>query len=174
MVDVQNSKKTDHGYARLKELGASGGAQRAYIAQKLPQLIAVGPSEKLQFYDPRWRNELDLAENLRIVEAAPAMVRQIEYDEGGPAATLTSESSINRRPAAMALVALGDLAVPALKDGVERAGANSSREPYYSAIALTEIGTPAARAALMSSSLRERYPDVYAEMMSRLGQKGRP
>ena len=56
LVDVRRTAKTDRGYARLKKVGASNAAERAYIAEKLPALIAAGPhSARPDSDDPRWR-----------------------------------------------------------------------------------------------------------------------
>jgi hypothetical protein len=134
-------------------------------------VIAAGPrSARPDTDDPRWRNELDLADDLMIVEAAPAMVRQIEWG-GTWIGGLTEASSIERRPAAMALVAMGDAAILALKEGVEHGEALSLRTPYYCSIALIEIRTPAAKEALMQSSLQEKDPHAYDSMTKRLGKK---
>jgi hypothetical protein len=171
LVDVRRTAKTDRGYALLRELGASNAAERAYIAEKLPALIAAGPRcARPDIDDPRWRNELDLADDLKIVEAAPAMVRQIEWG-GSMIGGLTEASSIEHRPAAMALVTLGDAAIPALQEGIEHGDALSLRTPYYCSIALVEIRTPAAKEALMQSSLRQQDPHTYQSMMKRLDSK---
>jgi hypothetical protein len=165
-VDPRNTKKTDDGYRRLKKMGASNPAARAYIAEKLPALISPesGPTAT---FDPRWRNELDLADDLTIVEAAPAMIRRIEW--GRTRLTGLSDAyMINHQPAAMALVDLGDPAVPALKDGLEH---GDKETPFYCALVLEEIGTPAATDALVHSNLRKKDPELYKQIMEDMKAK---
>ncbi len=168
--DLRNTTKTDAGYARLKSLGASSADNRAYIASKLPQMIAAGPTVRFFAFDPRWRNELDLADDLKIVEAAPAMVQQIKCCDSGIVSGYSAAWNLGFRPAALALVDMGDVAVPTLKEGLENPDAETA---FLCARVLEEMDTPVSKSALTDTAWRRKHPEQFDEIAADMKENAR-
>jgi hypothetical protein len=88
---------------------------------------------------------VDLAGDLKIVEAAPALAKWLGEDTGSPFITLSQVSRLERSAPGMALFKIGDPAVPFVQQVLAH---GSLKERWTAATVLTRIGSVRARAAL--------------------------
>jgi hypothetical protein len=131
---------------QLLELGKSDPAARAYLVAHLPAFIGAGPQAFA------WVDAVRLAGDLKIVEAAPALAKFIGIPIG-PAYTLGESAHLKDSPAGLALVEIGDPAVPALDAVLEHRNVNDRWEAAY---ALNLIGSTEAEAVLTKDAPHER------------------
>jgi hypothetical protein len=133
--ELQSPETSDHAEMRLQELGTTDAASRRFLAAHLPDLLMADPRERRSgaytiLLRPEWCNAALLAGNLKLVEAAPALVKQISY-RTTPVTTSTSVEGLTTSPAGTALLQLGDAAVPALRGVARRGDANPNMDAVY-------------------------------------------
>ena len=123
--ELQSDKTTDRARRQLLRLGKSEPDVRQYLAVHLPAIIKPGPDScppsHITDLDARWHscpwyNAVELAGNLRIGEAAPALARWFGWRNiGGSIIGLSSELSLEPYVAARALAEIGDPAIPSIQ-----------------------------------------------------------
>jgi hypothetical protein len=134
---MQLSQTNDEAAQKLLQLGYADPEARKYLAAHLPPEIAKGPN-----HVPQWRDEVRLAGELKMAEAAPALAKWISVgDDSG----VLSEPHPDDSPAVAALVQIGDPAIPALEKLLKR---GTQTERWQAMYALDWIGSPKAKAAL--------------------------
>ncbi len=133
---MQTSKTDDEAARKLLELGDSDPAARRYLVDHLPPEIAKGPNQV-----PQWRDEVRLAGELKMAEAAPALAKWMSVRDSN----VLSEPHPDDSPAVAALVQIGDAAIPALEKLLKR---GTQTERWQAMDTLDWIGTPRAKAAL--------------------------
>jgi len=164
---LQSDKTTDDARKQLLLLGKSHPEVREYLAAQLPPLIALGPkscpqSEKAdlvaRWHFCPWYNAVELAGNLKIGEAAPALARRINWRNPGPFG-LSLEARLVFYPAIKALSEIGDPAIPVVQHVLNY---GSSGEHARAVRVLCIIHTPKAKAALQDNLSHETDPDIQA------------
>ncbi|MGC2330497.1 MAG: hypothetical protein WA581_03520 [Candidatus Acidiferrales bacterium] len=96
---------------QLVELGKSDNDARAYIALHLPALIEENPHE----FPLSWRKAVEIAGDLKIAEACPALKRWVGEPRLGPNERMLADyNDLDIDPAAQALSRIGEPAVPTL------------------------------------------------------------
>ncbi len=145
--ELESAQTTNQAAEQLLRLGKTNAMARQYLAAHLPPLIEAGP----QFSVPVWGNAVDLAGELGIVNAAPALAKWISV-RNSPVTGLSQEVSLRHNPAAAALARIGNPAIPALEGPLERGDLNERREAVY---ALDLIGSPKARSVLHKHAAHE-------------------
>jgi len=150
---LQQNQTTDRAAEQLVKIGSADPTAKQYIAAHLPRMIEQGPKGRYpeDSYYP-WYNAVRIAGQLRIVEAAPALVKQINARTRVGGVTSSKEANLRDSPAGLALVQIGDPAVPALQTLLEQ---GSPYERWTAAYALILIGSPTARSALREHAARE-------------------
>jgi len=136
---LQSDRTSAQAADQLLKLGKSDPAVRAYLVAHLPSLIGAGPQGNA------WVDAARLAGGLKIEEAAAFLVKYIEVTTGGGTLSLSAESNLRTSPAGLALVEIGDPAVPAL-DAVLQHG--NLKERWRAAFALNLIGSAKAKDVL--------------------------
>jgi HEAT repeat protein len=137
---LESRKTTDSARAQLLQLGRSDPKARRYLAIHLPPLIAGDPRSQTdnEFIRRQWVNAVLLAGDLKLVEAVPALAKQI--DIRSTPLNLNTDS-----PARHALCRIGDPAIPS----VQRLLNDGNQEQRGSALeVLEEMDSPTAMAAL--------------------------
>jgi hypothetical protein len=147
---LQEPTTTDRAKADLIALTKSDPSARTYLADHLSPFIEKGPSEP----EEPWSNAIRLAGDLRIAEAAPALARWIKLSNGG-STTMASQARLDNYPAAKALAAIGDPAIPTL---VGVLGQGNLNERGIAVRALRLIHSTKARNALEAQLNRD--PDA--------------
>ena len=148
--EFQELGTTDAATKKLLHLGKSDTQARKYLAQHLPEVIENRTDLQV------WANAVEVAGQLKIAEALPALAKWIDRSGGGTI-TLSGMMQLRNDPAARALVAIGNPSVPTLA-AVLRTG--NLHERQTGAIALHLIGTPAARRALRDHAKVETDPNL--------------
>jgi hypothetical protein len=165
---LQSDQTTDSARDELLRLGKLDPEVREYLAIHLPSLIESGPGRGPCSGYPcqEWKNAVELAGNLRIGEAAPALARWINWRSPGPAG-LSLEARLVFYPAARALFEIGDPAIPSVRFALDHGGPD---EHYRAVRVLCIIHTPEAKAALRDFLPRESDPNLQAMIKSCLGK----
>lgn len=164
---LQDESTTDGAAGRLLKMAKSDSATRKYLANQLPALIDQGPGKSRsgpEGSDPVWWNEVKLAGQLKIGEAAPSLAKWIgEGTSEATASTLGSQSRLEGYPAGRALIRIGDPAVPAIQ---EILSSPQLRLRWLAAYALHDINTPSARQALRTAAEKESDESLVQFMKS--------
>jgi len=146
---LQRRQTSGEAAAQLLKEGRNDAKARQYLASHLPALIEADPRDpRPQWHDVmrlEWYNAVQLAANLKLGEAAPALAMWISYRTDQGVTGLSHDYSLQPNPAALALVQIGDPAIPSLQ-GLLAHGKNI--EPWLAARALDLIGSPAAKSVL--------------------------
>jgi len=145
---LESAQTTDQAAEQLLGLGKANAMARQYLAVHLPPLIEAGPQSSVSV----WANAVDLAGELRIVDAAPALAKWIRVRVGGPVTGLSQEINLRHNPAAAALARIGNPAIPALEGPLEQGDLNERWEAVY---ALDLISSPKARSVLHKHAAHE-------------------
>jgi hypothetical protein len=167
--ELQSSETSDHAEMRLLELGNTDAASRRFLAVHLPDMLLADPRERHSdaytiLLRPEWCNAALLAGNLKLVEAAPALVKQISY-RTTPIATANRVEGLTTSPAGTALVELGDAAVPSLRGAVKRGEANPNMDAVY---ALILINSRRSREVLKEYADTAPNPEIRKFIYSRM------
>ena len=149
---LQIVQTTDHAAQQFLRLAKSDPKVKNYLIVQLPPMIEKDPKDS-----PRpWSNAVRLADDLKIIEAAPSLVKWIGLSTGGTI-SLAQVDRLDYSPAGKALVHLGDPAVPALA-GVLAHG--SPPERVQAVRILDLIGSARAKSALREHVESESNPDL--------------
>ena len=140
-AELESEKTADQAGMQLRKLAKSDPAARQYLATNLPALVEHGPKAHLA----AWRNAVQIAGDLRLVEAVPALAKWLGLDTGPGFGTLAEEARLDRNWPGKALVQIGDPSVPSVQNVLEH---GTSRERWTAAFVLDNIGSQRARAAL--------------------------
>ena len=114
----QSEQTTKNAEIRLLQLAKDDPKARRFIAPRLPAMIAVDPRGTTDYYEKHqslsttWCNAVDLAGKLKIAEAAPALAKWVALSTN-PGLNFGA-GEISHHPAAVALVQIGDAAIPDL------------------------------------------------------------
>lgn len=155
----QEHSTTDAATKELIHLGKSDPQTRKYLARHLPEVIENRGNPQV------WTNAVQVAGQLKIAEAVPALARWLDRNGGGTI-TLSGMMQLRNEPPARALVAIGDPSVPTLAT-VLRTGNLHQRET--AAIALHRIGTPVAQRTLRDHAKVETDSNLRAFILTILG-----
>jgi hypothetical protein len=163
---VQDPSQTDGATSQLLKMANTSGDTRELLAKRLPSLIEIGPMRsRLQHthIDEVWLNNVKIAGTLKIAETAPALAEWISTENIVPGDTggLTSASNFSRQPAGLALIQIGDPAVPALQWVLEHGEAN---DRWLAVRALIRIGTPKAKSVVHEAAQDESDPNLASHM----------
>src|SRR5215813_8356276 len=148
---LQSSETTDRADATLREMGRTNAEVRHYLTVHLPEFIAKGPSKPQP-----GNNAVQLAGDLRIVEAVPQLGKWIAFNTGG-SLTLGQWARLEYNPAAKALAQIGDPSVDALTSIIQ---SSSPDDRKLAILALSLIHSPKAKNALTQHQANEPNPDV--------------
>jgi hypothetical protein len=162
---LQTFATTDKAREILFNRAAADPQTRDYLHTNLPPMIEKGPKG----IEHQWENAALLAGQLKISEASPALAKWIGLDYFADDFTQAQIQQLETNPAAKALSLIGDPAIPALNKVLEHGIAH---ERFYAYIALSQIDTAAARAAIHARLDKEDYPylrDLIQKMTKRLG-----
>jgi hypothetical protein len=146
-LQSQSSAKIKQASERLVRLGKSDPKAREYVALHLPPLIEKGPQD----YLGRWTTFVRLAGELKIAEAAPALVKWLTIDNIGEIST-AGFMRLENNPAGAALVQIGEPAIPAVVTVFDH---GTLRERRYAVYVLNQINSPSAKRALREQLNRE-------------------
>lgn len=175
---LRSDKTTDEARKQLVQLANSDPDVKQYLAAQLPAMIQVGPKSCPQSdiadLDARWHacpwyNAVELSGKLRIAEAATALAPWISWRAEGPLLP-TLEAQLVFHPAAKALAAMGDPAIPALQQAL------SSGNPKDHAVAvrvLCIIHTEKSKAVLRDYLPREHDADTQAMIKRAIEERER-
>jgi hypothetical protein len=169
--ELRSAQTTDAAKGELLKLGTSGPEARNYLAVHLPPLIENGPTRADcpgNSCGP-WINTVELAGQLKIVEAAPALAKWINWREPGrPVVGIPIEAGLIFYPAARALIKIGDPGIPAVQDALE---SGNSGVHYPAVRVLCIINSASAKAALRDDLGQESDPQLRAMIKRALDQK---
>ncbi len=157
---MQTSKTDDEAARKLLQLGSSDPAARRYLASHLPPAVGEGPkySRERPGPQPQWLDEVRLAGELRLREAVPALAKWISVRTGNSnIVSLSDESNLDNSPVAAALAQIGDAAVPALREILQRGNFDQRSRAIYT---LKLIGSPKAKAVLREHAVHESDPTL--------------
>ena len=168
---LESEQTTDAARDELLKRGKSDPEARRYLAVRVPPLIDSGPGAGKCPENPcrAWTNAVELATNLKIGEAAPALARWIAVKEVNPWPGIGPYGGkLDTNPAALALASIGDPAIPALEKVLD---SGTSDEHALAVRVLGMIHTPKAKAVLRDDLQREPDPDLQAMIKRELSRK---
>lgn len=167
-LKFKSVQTTDKATSQLRDIAKSNPSAREYLVAHLPPIINAGPSPyRTSIPDPIWVNAVALAQDLDIVEAAPALAKWISVNEAHWG-TLYSERHLVYNPAATALVHIGEPAVSALQSVLEK---GKGYDRVNAAYALDIIGSPTAKAVLREQAAHEPDESLRTFMIKAAGAK---
>ena len=149
----QSEETSRNAEIQLMNLARGNPRARRFLALQLPVMIAKDPRGTPEYYEKHltlsatWCNAVELAAELKIAEAAPALAKWVGLSKD-PSMSLGS-GELFQHPAAIALVRIGDPSVPALTS-VLNEGAEYQRSS--AADALIEINSAKSKAVLRKYS----------------------
>jgi hypothetical protein len=147
---LESRKTTDSAKAQLLQLGHSDPKARQYLAIHLPLLIAARPErphpdlDDVGFLRREWVNAVLLAGSLKLVEAAPALAKQIDV-RTVPLGGNYWDANLGGLPAGYALCQIGDPAIPVMQRML--ADGNSDQRTH-AAYVLGDMNSPRSVAVL--------------------------
>jgi len=162
---LRSDQTTNAARKQLLDLGKSDPETRNYLAAQLPLLIDLGPESCPQtdtvdlvtrWHACPWYNAIELAGNLRIAEASPALARWINWRVEGPLLP-SIEAQLIFYPAAKALYEIGDPAIPVLQHILNSSGGGEHAQAVR---VLCKIRSVKAKAALSEQLAREADPGL--------------
>jgi HEAT repeat protein len=151
---LQSEVTTNQAVGELLQIDPSDVAASKYLSAHLPALISQQPQTNPHV----WLNAIKVAGAFRIREAIPALVKWIGVpasDSGG--GSLAERAGLEPFAAGKALAQIGEPAVPALVDVLEK---GSTRERTVAFRALVKIHSTAAITALRDHLSREQDPNL--------------
>jgi len=149
LQQLQSRRTSDQAKTQLLELAHSDPSAKMYLATHLPPLIEADPRDPRPYRGadarPQWLNAVQLAGELRLADAAPALAKWIEIRVPSGITSQNMEEGLLNSPAGYALYQIGDPAIPA----VERLLAQGdSDERFHAAYVLANIDSPKSIAVL--------------------------
>jgi hypothetical protein len=165
---LQSTQTSDQAAVKLLELGNADASARRFLAVHLPVLIDADPRnrrpDRTTTLRPEWCAAARLAGELRLVEAAPALVKWISYRTSSLMTSSRAEG-LATSPAGTALLQIGDAAVPALRQVLKQSESKPNMDVVY---ALLQINSPRARAVLRDYAPRVQNAEVREFIYNRL------
>jgi hypothetical protein len=165
---LQSTQTSDQAAVKLLELGNADESARGFLATHLPVLIDADPRDRrpdrTTLLRPEWCNAARLAGGLRLVEAAPALVKWISY-RTSTLMTSSRAEGLTTSPAGTALLQIGDAAIPALRQVLKQSESKPNMDVVY---ALLQINSPRARAVLRDYAARVQNAEVKEFIHNRL------
>ena len=149
---LQLPDATDQATQQMLNLAKFDSNVRPYLARRLPKMIEMNPFRSFSV----WRNEVRLAGELKIAEAAPALAKWIAVTEDDSIGT-PLPSALETSPAARSLSQIGNPAVPALKS---KLAGGKWQERRLAILVCQAIGSPSAQDALRQHLSGESDPDL--------------
>ena len=162
---LQSERTSRAAYEQFLKTGKRHSDLRKYLTDRLPEKIAAGPGD----HPTVWENDVLLAGHLRIVEAIPALVQQLDQRIPQDLSGLSNEELLRDFPAGAALGELGEPAIPALSSVLETSG---YQKRWVAIRALNLIGARAATEALSRHLPSESDPKL-KDYMERIVQRRR-
>jgi HEAT repeat protein len=149
--DLQSTGKTDRAEVQLLRIATSNEDARQFLAARLPALIEEDPAptksddQQGRWVRAVWQNSVQLAGELRIADAVPALVKWFTVSTSPIVGLGAGEEALVDTPAAMALANIGDPSVPSVQPLLSR---QDSNERYHAAYVLLSINSPKADGVL--------------------------
>jgi len=146
---LQSEETSRNAEIRLLKLATDDPGARHFLALQLPAMIATDPRGTQEYYEKHlalsatWCNAVDLAAELKIAEAAPALAKWVALSSQ-PSLSFGS-GEIFHHPAAVALIKIGDQSVPALKSVLYQV---DKEQRWNAADVLMEINSAKSKAVL--------------------------
>lgn len=137
---LQSEETTDQATAQFLKRGPSDTDAKNYLAKRLPAIISEEPKSHYV-----WLNSVRLAGAFRITEAIPPLTKWINAATEDTGGTPAENNRLDPFPCAKALVQIGDPAVPALTETLEK---GDSHHRWFAYRALFLIGSARAISAL--------------------------
>ncbi len=156
---LESEATADQAAEQLRKLAQSDPAGRRFLVLHLPPMIEEGPKIHAQ----AWRSAVQLAGDLRMVEAAPALAKWLGLDSGSEISDMHREAKLEHSAPGKALFQIGDPAVPYVQAALAH---GTSRERWTAAYVLNRIGSEKARAA-MRDSLPEQTDETLRWFINR-------
>src|SRR5271170_4580279 len=147
---LQRPETSGQAAAELINLGRTDPATRQYLAEHLPALIGTNPQQG-DVMRLEWFSSVQVAGELKISETVSALAKLIGFSTSHGVTGLSRDASLRECPAALALVKIGDPAVPTLQHLLERRDWSSRRQAMF---VLIQINSPKAEEALRKYGLR--------------------
>jgi HEAT repeat protein len=146
-----SEQERSHAKRRLLSAARSSREKRREVVEALISIVELYTDEDQTVSFPVWRDAVELLGNIRAKEAVDVLVNHLTCSGG------TVGYSIGGRPAVVAIVRIGESAVPKLADAMSdrRAAVRES-----AAQALGIIGGPHAKEILEQALLRETEDQV--------------
>lgn len=162
---LHSVESTDEARKQLLSLGKAEPDVRRHLATELPAMIQAGPKScppseisdvVKRWHTCPWFNAVELAGQLKIAEAVPALAPWVGWRAPAPLLPAMEEQLLFH-PAAKALAEIGDPAIPVLK----RVLNSRNPEEHAKAVrALCIIRTPNAKAVLRDNLAHESDRDL--------------
>lgn len=146
VTTTSNGAATD-----LLLLAKANDSGRRYIAQHLPTLLGKSTEPVV------WKNEIQLAGQLRLIEAIPQLVSLLYQDNTGGPVTLSRVMRMENDPVGKALVEIGDPSVPAVANAL---GSSDRGTRFRAALVLININSASAQLRLQEHVQRESDPGL--------------
>ena len=156
LLELQYQPSSDQAEIQLLNLARGDARARQYLVTHLPRLIEADPRRTQKYLEahpgqtllsPTWCNEVQLAEQLKMVEAAQALGKWIALSTSPELDLGSHGAALEDSPAGRALVQIGDPSIRVLKSLLS--DADKSRRSH-AAYALIAIDSPKSRAVLSS------------------------
>jgi hypothetical protein len=161
--ELRSDKTTDQASKQLLQLVNSEPGVKQYLAAQLPSMIEMGPTScapsNIQDLHARWHscpwyNAVEFSGKLRIAEAATALAPWIGWRAEGPFLP-TLEAQLVFHPAAKALAAIGDPAIPVLQQAL-----GNPKDDYVAVRVLCIIHTEKSKNLLQDDLAHESDPGL--------------
>ncbi len=164
---LQSEQTAGEAFNRLLELGKRHADVREYLVAHLPERISAGPGSNSQV----WAYETSLAGLLKIREAIPALIGQIDRELPNDIVTFSGREKLADFPAGRALAQIGEPAVPALSSILET---GDYQKRWVASRALNMIDARTATEALTKHLPRESDPRLKDYIQHTLQRKQPP
>jgi HEAT repeat protein len=170
--DLQSTKKTDRAEVQLLRIATSNEQAKRFLASNLPALIEEDPTPTESDYQqgrwvrPVWRNSVQLAGELRIAAAVPALVKWFTVSTSPFIGLGIGEESLVDTPAGQALANIGDPSISSLQPLLSR---QNLHERYHAAYVLLSINSPKADTVLRDYVGHGQDRDLADFINNRLG-----
>jgi HEAT repeat protein len=152
-TQLKNASTTNNASREILRAASRDPAAREYIVEKLPDMIDKPTLDQV------WRNAVWLAGQLKASNSVPALMEALPRSPFRPSIILFGEMlSLNSDPVGKALLEIGDPAIPALANLLERSGDTMDR--WRAARILWNIDSPASRKVLRDDLQHETDPGI--------------
>lgn len=151
---LQSPKTSEPAEKQLLKLAASDARARRYLADHLPALIEQDPGKPWPDQAEarqEWLSAVNLAGELALVEAAPALTKWMSMRVPFGITSENMEAGLLNSPAGYALYQIGDPAIPAVQSFLVRSNGNDRRskdERVHAVYVLANIDSPKSMAVL--------------------------